>query len=93
MSEPHHSLKSELEQWHDVDVAMYKLACVLGLMQSDNDLTTFRENKHIFWTDNPIGNMLYKILKELHKAGLLESDPEEERYRWRQEDICPNCKA
>jgi hypothetical protein len=87
MTEQHRTLKRELEQWQDVDVAMYKLACVLGLMEYDNDLGTFRDNKHIFWTDNPTGNMLYKILRALHEAGFLESDTEGQKYRWKQSTI------
>ena len=93
MNEQYCSLKRELEQWHDVDVAMYKLACALGLMECDTDLDTFRDNKHIFWTDNPVGNMLYKILRELHEGGFLESDAEGEQYRWKQGTTDLNCKA
>jgi len=39
------------------------------------------EAKWIFWTDNPIGNMLHSILEILVEAGVLEKN-EDEQYRY-----------
>jgi hypothetical protein len=36
----------------------------------------------MFWTDNPAGNALHRILLDLTEAGVLESRGEDE-FRWR----------
>ncbi len=87
MNKRYRSLKSELEQWHDGDVAMYKLACVLGLIECDTNRDTFREHKHLFWTDTPVGEMLYKTFGNLCEVGLLESDTDKEKYRWKHSGV------
>jgi hypothetical protein len=47
---------------------------------------TFGHTKHVFWTDNKVGNLLYRILNDLVAAEILECRDEPDRqYRWRQE--------
>jgi hypothetical protein len=76
-------LKESLAEWTDLDWAAFQLAACLGLMPPDSDL--FRTKaKHIFWTNNPVGNALYRMLRELAGVGILEHDQEEMRYRWSQ---------
>lgn len=75
------SLKEYLDDWTDYDVAGYFLACSLGIMVHDDLLDEFRRNKGVFYTDNPIGNLLTKILVELADGGVLQRN-DEGQFRW-----------
>lgn len=74
-------LKNDLKEWQDIDTAAFCLACAIGLMK-EGDFQV--KAKHVFWSNNPIGDMLYEMLKHLVKVGILEEnpDPEEMAYRW-----------
>lgn len=76
-------LREELAEWTDIDVAQYYMACSLSLMNHDTVLDSFQDAKHVFWTNNEIGNMLYKMLEGLTKTGALEKRDEPDlQYRW-----------
>lgn len=74
------SFKTSLQDWTDFDVAQYELAVVLGLIPEGTDFAV--DAKHIFWTNNPLGNLLVGLLVTLVDNGVLEYDAEESRYRW-----------
>ena len=75
------TLKESLVEWTDIDWAGFQLAICLGLMPPDDNL--FRTKaKHVFWTNNPVGDALYQMMRELAGVGILEYDEEEMRYRW-----------
>ncbi len=75
------TLKEALGNWTDLDIAAYQLALCLGLMTPDVEFAT--RAKHVFWTDNGIGNLLYKMLDELTQQGVLEKQVEPDyQYRW-----------
>ena len=75
------NLKQALNHWQDIDCAQYHLAISLGLIESDVPFAT--QVKHVFWTDNPIGNMLGEILDTLTKAYVLQQrDEPDYQYRW-----------
>jgi hypothetical protein len=59
---------------------MFELAACLGLVDSSQE-QWFRV-KHLFWTNNPIGNALFKQLRQLEEVGVLEFDEEETKFRW-----------
>jgi hypothetical protein len=40
------------------------------------------EAKHVFWSNNEVGNALYQMLDHLVKIGALEYDEEQQLYRW-----------
>lgn len=89
-SEPKMSTLSErLTDWTDWDVAEYHLGVLLGLWEDAPNLAAYRANKHVFWTDNLIGNRLYRLLLELAHDGVLEKRDEETdpelQFRWRRE--------
>jgi hypothetical protein len=43
----------------------------------------FGRAKHVFWSDHPIGNALYRMLDELVGVGVLEKrDEPDTQYRW-----------
>jgi hypothetical protein len=78
------ALKENLAEWTDLDWAAFQLAACLGLMLPDPNL--FRTKaKHVFWTNNPVGEALYRMLCELAEVGILEHDEEEMRYSWNKE--------
>jgi hypothetical protein len=78
------NLKIMLVDWVDIDFAQYYLAQSLGLM--DETVTFHSDAKHVFWTDNPIGNMLANMLDELTTTNILEKRDEPDfQYRWNQD--------
>lgn len=53
----------------DIDIAQFKIGAILGFWSADDD---FNKYKGLFWTDNPIGNSLYKIIENLIDIGALK---------------------
>jgi hypothetical protein len=78
------TLRENLTDWTDWDIAEYYLAVALGIMPTEEgDGEIFRlKAKHVFWTDNPVGVFLGGVLGELAELGVLDHDDEEERFRW-----------
>ena len=75
------TLKIQLDDWVDWDVAAYYLAQSLGLM--DEMVSFAKDAKHVFWTDNVLGNILHGILNELVSCQVLERRDEPDiQYRW-----------
>jgi hypothetical protein len=73
-----------IEEWTDWDGAAFSLGVTLGFWSdTDVDPLSFRvKNKHVFWTNNKLGNSLYEILNELVKVGVLEKREEPDiQYR------------
>ena len=75
------TLKELFNDWVEPDVAQYYLACLLGLMAYDSTLAMFKKNSSIFHVRNELGTMLFQILEEIVKGGVLESN-ELGQYRW-----------
>ena len=73
------TLRDALTEWHDADEAMYDLAVLLGLLP---DLPPWGGRKNLFWTNNPVGNLLFQQLSQLAVIGVLEFDEVETRFRW-----------
>jgi hypothetical protein len=74
------SLKTALADWTDIDIAQYQLGICLNMISSD---VPFNSVKHIFWSDNQIGNALAKMLDTLAEAHVLEKRDEPDfQYRW-----------
>jgi hypothetical protein len=75
------SLRETLADWTDVDIAEYELARAFGLMGEGVSFST--DAKHVFWSRNPIGTMLYDMLAKLAEVGVLEYRAEPDgQYRW-----------
>jgi hypothetical protein len=73
------SLADELEYWTDWDAAAFALGHALGLFQDADPLRV----KHVFWTDNQLGNGLHDALLALVSAGVLDRREEpDEQFRW-----------
>jgi hypothetical protein len=77
------TLKTELADWQYWDTASYILSQNIGLMGSD---VSRYQAKHVFWSDNPVGNTLIAILNQLAEVGILEKRDEPDlQYRWNPE--------
>ena len=76
------SLPERLRDWLDWDSAAYWLAISLGLMKDEPGLFQ-GPAKHVFWSNNPVGNMLYAMLDQMVAVGILEKRDEPDfQYRW-----------
>ena len=84
------TLKEILADWTDVDGAELELAVMLGFIEiglynDDNMQKVYLENKHIFWSNNPIGNFLGDMLEKLVELNVLEKRDEPDiQYRYNQ---------
>jgi hypothetical protein len=73
-------LAEDLAEWVDCDGAAYLLGRSLGLFQNQSFQTG---TKHVFWTDNDLGNGLYDALLALVRAQVLDRREEpDEQFRW-----------
>lgn len=74
------SLADDLADWTDWDGAAYCLGQAIGLFEG----VAFTEAKHVFWTDNDLGNGLRNALAALVSAGVLEyRDEPDDQFRWK----------
>jgi hypothetical protein len=75
------TLRVALGDWTDFDISAHVLAQCLGIMPTG---TGMNEAKWVYWSDNPLGNMLYGTLERLLDLGALEKREEPDlQYRWR----------
>ncbi len=76
-----HTLRERLVTWCDWDEAAFALASCIGIVRGDTPFDTGA--KHLFWTDNAVGNLLHKILDDLVQVHVLEKrDEPDTQYRW-----------
>lgn len=77
------TLKEELKDWTDIDWACFRLAVVLGLMPDEQGLFATKA-KHVFWSDNELGNELYAFLFKLIDTGVLirEDEGADDKVKW-----------
>jgi predicted enzyme related to lactoylglutathione lyase len=74
------TLRETLSDWVDVDNAGCAMGVCIGLIPPSEG---WARHKHVFWSNNPIGNMLYKWIDDLVAAGVLEKRDEPDiQYRW-----------
>ncbi len=75
------TLRDQLQNWTDWDVAEHALAVSLGLYSKDS----YSKNKGIYWSDNLTGNRLMQILDDMAATGILERRDEPDiQFRWNQ---------
>lgn len=74
-------LSEGLAEWTDWDVAAFVVGRSLGILEES--VTSSRQVKSVFWTDNPLGNALHEVLLQLVAAGVLERREEpDEQFLW-----------
>ena len=72
-----------MADWEKFDVAAYHLGVVLGIFpELDFKNDTWANSKHIFWSNNPLGESLHDILQEIVHIKMLEYDDGNPAYRW-----------
>ena len=77
---PEQTLKESISDWTDGDWAAYRLGICIGLMP---DAAAFGAAKHVFWSNHPVGEMLYAMLDRFVEQGVLERrDEPDVQYRW-----------
>jgi len=64
------TLRVALADWTDFDASAHVLAQCLGIMPSGLGMN---EAKWVYWSDNPLGNMLYGTLERLLELGASKS--------------------
>jgi predicted RNase H-like nuclease len=73
-------LKHHLQDWVDIDIAQFHLARCLGVLGPD--CPDMASAKWIFWSNNPIGNLLHRVLRDLAATGFAEIDEKGLKVRW-----------
>jgi len=85
------TLREALADWTDLDWAAHALAQCIGAIGADTEM---REVKHIYWSDNALGNELVNALEALVKARVLEKrDEPDDQVRWNQAFEAPERHA
>lgn len=70
-----------LREWTDSDVAMFALGRALGWFPADGGFDEFQEHKHVFWSNNDLGNALGGMLDALVTEGLARRRGTQ--FRWK----------
>ncbi len=73
-------LKHHLQDWLDIDIALFHLARCLGVLGPE--IPSMAAAKWVFWSNNPTGNLLYQLLRNMEDAGVVEIDHEDLKVRW-----------
>jgi hypothetical protein len=80
------TLRIALADWTDFDASAHLLAQCLGIMPWQQEM---KEEKWVYWSENPLGNMLYSTLERLVELRVLERRAEPDlQYRW-----CPKYRV
>jgi hypothetical protein len=74
------SFKGAVSSWQDVDGVMYDLAIALGILEPGTPFGAHA--KHVFWSNNELGNMLHDMLRMMAKIGVLEFNDDGDKCRW-----------
>jgi hypothetical protein len=74
------TLRVAIADWTDFDASAHTLAQCLGIMLPQKEM---KEAKWVYWSENPLGTMLYSTLERLVELGVLEKRDEPDlQYRW-----------
>jgi hypothetical protein len=74
------TLPVALSDWTDFDASAHVLAQSLGIMPLQQKMI---EEKWVYWSENPLGTMLYDTLERLVELSVLDRRVEPElQYRW-----------
>lgn len=74
------SLREDLADWTDIDVAAHHLARHLGVLPVESMMRDF---KWVYWSVNPLGDALVRTLDQYVALGVIEKRLEPDfQYRW-----------
>lgn len=71
------TLKEEMKEWTDADIAMHQLALQFGMIPEDN----FPKFKSCYWTNNEKSKVLKNILLELSQIGFVNFNEDENTFK------------
>ena len=81
-----HGLRPSLKTWTEIDVAAFHAGVALGIvppLSDEKNLYGFGDKKWIFWTENPLGSMLFDLLETMVTLNILEKhEGDDHLYRW-----------
>lgn len=81
-----HNLRQSLETWTEIDVAAFHAGQALGIIppvSEEEGKYGFGGKKWIFWTENPLGAMLFDLLETMVQVNILEKHKGDDHfYRW-----------
>ena len=77
------ALKDVLNDWLDRDSAAFAIAVSLGILAREANYQN-TSVKYVFWSRNPLGDMLYDHLDKLVRVGIVELrvTEDDDLYRW-----------
>ncbi|MCF6221861.1 MAG: hypothetical protein L3J65_12185 [Robiginitomaculum sp.] len=80
------NLRHTLKEWTEIDVAAFHLGVALGIippLSDEKDIYNFGGKKWMFWSENPLGNLLFDLLENLVKLDILEKHKgDNQLFRW-----------
>jgi hypothetical protein len=71
-------LEKKLENWTDLDVALYLIASGLGIIDEDK----FAENKYLYWTNNKYNEFFLNTVENMIELEILEVNRDENLIRF-----------
>ncbi len=79
-------LRHSLKDWTEIDAAAFRAGVALGIippLSDEKEIYNFGGKKWIFWTENPLGNLLFGLLENLVSLNILEKHKNDDHlYRW-----------
>ncbi len=71
-----------IEEYEDSDIIAWYVGIDLGII--DEEKYNFSNDcKHIFWSNHPLGERIYRFIQSLAEIGILEENPNDpSQYRW-----------
>lgn len=82
-----YSVREALKDWVELDEAIHLVAYSIGILSEGE-----RFKKHVYWSANPIGDSISRLLASLEDMGALERRDGEQDYelRWKKDFKPPN---
>ena len=80
------SLRHTLKDWTEIDVTAFHAGVALGIippLSDEKEIYNFGGKKWIFWTENPLGTLLFELLENLVSLNILEKhENDDQLFRW-----------
>ena len=80
------SLRHSLKEWTEIDVAAFHIGVALEIippLSDEKEIYNFGGKKWMFWTKNPLGNLLFELLENLVSLNILEKHINDDHFfRW-----------
>jgi len=81
-----YNLRQSLKEWTEIDVAAFHTGVALGVippLSDEKEIYNFGGKKWMFWTKNPLGNLLFDLVESLVDLNILERhESDNQLFRW-----------